>query len=57
MWDLSSLTRDRTQVPCIGRQSFFFKPNNKLLVFLFLIYFWLNWVFVAAHRHSLDATC
>ena len=57
MGDLSSLTTDGTQVPCFGRQ-IFLKHNNKLLVFLFfLIYFWLNWVFVAAHRHSLDAIC
>ena len=51
MWDPSSLTRDRTRSPCIGSTEtfFFFK-----IIYLF-IYFWLRWVFVAAHRLSLVA--
>ena len=36
---------------------YFFKKNNLLLLFLFIlfIYFWLHWVFVAAHGLSLVA--
>ena len=39
MWDLSSPTRDRTCVPCFGRQ---------ILYFILFFYFWLHWVFIAA---------
>ena len=57
MWDLSSLTGDRTCVPCIGRQilSHWTTREVPLLnsffqnIYLF-IYFWLCSVFVAAHR-------
>ena len=34
MWDLSSLTKDRTQVPCIARQILFFFLNYLSLVLL-----------------------
>ena len=56
MWDLSSLTRDRTHVPCIAGQ--ILNQGGALEWFLYLfiylfIYFWPCWVFVAAHRLSL----
>ena len=49
MWNLSSLTRDRTHTPCIGRQSLFFSLLICLSFSFLFIYFWLCWVFIAAH--------
>ena len=61
MWDLSSLTRDWTGVPCIARRilnhwttrksfSCFFFFNKFMFLF---IYFWLCWVFVSVWGLSL----
>ena len=61
MWDLSSLTRDWTGVPCIARRilnhwttrksfSCFFFFNKFMYLF---IYFWLCWVFVSVWGLSL----
>ena len=49
MWDLSSPTRDLTDIPGIARQILFLK---KSLINLF-IYHWLCWVLVAICRLSL----
>ena len=58
----SSQTRDRTRVPCIGRQILkhcatreALKPYSLRNTFFFkeiylFIYFWLRWAFVAARR-------
>ena len=49
MWDLSSLMRDPTQAPCIGRTESFF------LMCYFIYLFLDDWVFVAARGLSLVA--
>ena len=36
VWDLSSLTRDRTHIPCIGRQSLNHWTTGKFQYFLFM---------------------
>ena len=60
MWDLSSLTRDRTGPPALGVQSLSLWTTREVPVpgfffSFFLVYFWLHWVFVAAHGLSLVA--
>ena len=37
MWDLSSLTRDRTHVPCIGRQILYHWTTREVPQFCFLM--------------------
>ena len=49
-----SRTRDRTWVPCIGRRTLTHCATRKVLIFyVYCMYFWLCWVFVAEHRLSL----